>query len=604
MQLKQTLLALSTGLALASLSMGSMACTTLIVGKNVSETGRVMVGHTEDAGGRVLHQEFFYPAQKHAEGADPLVAEPGRAVIPNVPETLDTYWSNMLDMAGSSFDQGFTNGAGLIICSNGGGSSYDGNELSDADAKLVDGGIGFLFRRTIAERAHNAREAVKIAGEIIEKYGYFGAARNYTVADKDEAWIINVVKGRHYVAKRIPDDKVMLISNYLAIRDVDLNDKENVIASPDLIEYAIKMGRYKPAKAGDYSDFDFSRAYQPDDSSRLRSTNALRLQTGWEYLTGIHYSDWLHFPELQSPKFKVGVDEIRHLMRLTAPKTYAERGDGRADAFHVSADDISRSQTRESWVMELGEKPHLNTLWRCSSYQETGPYIPWFPTAGKIPEGYQWTSLEEARKVHFNMKPEYLSLDWNKSYFTYAVLGELVNFNRGLLGGVLPVQADVEKVFDAEVAKVREQVKDLPRDEARKILADFTVASAAKADKIYKDLLVSINTVKATADRKDVSVADKDGTITFTMTKTADMPFNTWDKATLYWSLGITGAKASTLDPVTPVSVKETKDSIAFTFKTADVAKYAVAGCLTDTYLRGYADHKRFVAMVPVMFTK
>ena len=27
----------------------------------------------------------------------------------------------------------------------------------------------------------------------------------------------------------IPDDKVMLISNYLAIRDVDLNDKENII---------------------------------------------------------------------------------------------------------------------------------------------------------------------------------------------------------------------------------------------------------------------------------------------------------------------------------------------------------------------------------------
>mgnify|MGYP000058239961 CR=1 FL=1 len=51
MQLKQTILAVSTGLALASLSMGSLACTTLIVGKNVSETGRVMVGHTEDAGG-------------------------------------------------------------------------------------------------------------------------------------------------------------------------------------------------------------------------------------------------------------------------------------------------------------------------------------------------------------------------------------------------------------------------------------------------------------------------------------------------------------------------------------------------------------------------
>lgn len=63
-------------------------------------------------------------------------------------------------------------------------------------------------------------------------------------------------------------------------------------------------------------------------------------------------------------------------------------------------------------------------------------------------------------------------------------------------------------------------------------------------------------------------------------------------------------AKASTLAPVKPVSVKETDKTIAFTFNTADVAKHAIAGCLTDTYLRGYADHKRFVAMVPVMFTK
>ena len=71
MQLKQTILAVSTGLALASLSMGSLACTTLIVGKNVSETGRVMVGHTEDAGGRVLHQEFFYPGSLSAVGTPP-----------------------------------------------------------------------------------------------------------------------------------------------------------------------------------------------------------------------------------------------------------------------------------------------------------------------------------------------------------------------------------------------------------------------------------------------------------------------------------------------------------------------------------------------------
>lgn len=105
------------------------------------------------------------------------------------------------------------------------------------------------------------------------------------------------------------------------------------------------------------------------------------------------------------------------------------------------------------------------------------------------------------------------------------------------------------------------------------------------------------------ADRGKLIMACGTGK-TYTSLKIADMPFNSWDKETMYWSLGITGAKASTLAPVKPVSVKETDKTIAFTFNTADVAKHAIAGCLTDTYLRGYADHKRFVAMVPVMFTK
>ena len=46
-----------------------------------------------------------------------------------------------------------------------------------------------------------------------------------------------------------------------AFDKVDVNSKD-VIMSPDLIEHAIKTGHYKPAKAGDYSDFSFRKAYQ------------------------------------------------------------------------------------------------------------------------------------------------------------------------------------------------------------------------------------------------------------------------------------------------------------------------------------------------------
>lgn len=76
-------------------------CTTVIVGKAVSKTGRVILGHNEDAGGRVMHQQFYCPGGKHAAG-EMLTAEHGRAQVPQAEETLTTYWSNMLQIDGSS----------------------------------------------------------------------------------------------------------------------------------------------------------------------------------------------------------------------------------------------------------------------------------------------------------------------------------------------------------------------------------------------------------------------------------------------------------------------------------------------------------------------
>ena len=308
-------------------------CTTVIVGKAVSKTGRVIVGHNEDAGGRVFHQQFYVPGGKHAD-SDLLVAEPGRAKVPQAAETLSTYWSNMLQIDGSSFDQGYANEAGLVICSNGGGSSFDGDDPDEAALGLKDGGVGFLLRRIMAERAKTAREAMEIAAKLLDEYGYFGSARNYTVADKNEAWCLNVVKGHHYVAKRIPDDKVMLISNMLAIRHVDINVHEIVIAPADLIEYAIKKGRYTPKVPGDYSDFDFAMAYQSDEN-RHAPTKSVRMRLGWWAITGNYYGDELHYPELLSPAHAMGVEDVRDVLGLTCYESYAMRGDGKEDAFQM-----------------------------------------------------------------------------------------------------------------------------------------------------------------------------------------------------------------------------------------------------------------------------
>ncbi len=579
-------------------------CTTIIVGKYASKTGRVIVGHNEDAGGRSLHQQFFCPGGKHAPG-EVVSGEPGMAKVPQVPETLDVYWSNMLAPApGSSFDQGFANEAGLVICSNAGGSAFDA-ESTD----LTDGGVAFLLRRLMAERAKTAREAVEVARELLERYGYAGEARNYTVADRDEAWVINAVRGRRFVAKRVPDDCVMLVSNALAIRTVDRSDTANVVASADLVEYAVAQGRYTPAHPSSFDDFDFARAYQSDDNRR-NPEKSIRLREGWFAITGKYFEDELHYPEAMPPKAPMAVEDVIAILRTTAPETYRTRGDGRADAFHVSAIDISRSHTRESWVMALGERPLFNTLWRVSSYPDTGVYVPWFvlakgDAANPIPEGYAWTTLEEAHKVQFAMKPEYLDFDYARHYYLNAVLGELVNFNRGLMAGVWPSREALESRFRIEVEATLENLTRSAMSDAdcRTALANFTREAQRRADQRTAELLALLDTLDVRASRTEVPLSDT-GEIELSITAEAGFDALAVDPETLLWSFGFTTAKASVNEPAKPVAVRiQDERTLVASFRTSDLARFAPAGVLCDTYVRGFCAGRRFVGMVPIRFT-
>lgn len=55
-------------------------CTTVIVGRLASTTGRVILGHNEDSGGRCMHQQFWVPGGSHSAG-EFVEGEPGRARV-------------------------------------------------------------------------------------------------------------------------------------------------------------------------------------------------------------------------------------------------------------------------------------------------------------------------------------------------------------------------------------------------------------------------------------------------------------------------------------------------------------------------------------------
>lgn len=87
MTFRKSLLACAISAAVAAISVNAFACSTVIVGKSVSATGHIIVGHNEDNGGRIFNPQYYVPPAKHKAG-EMITYEPTAAKIPQVPETL------------------------------------------------------------------------------------------------------------------------------------------------------------------------------------------------------------------------------------------------------------------------------------------------------------------------------------------------------------------------------------------------------------------------------------------------------------------------------------------------------------------------------------
>ncbi|RLA70427.1 MAG: dipeptidase, partial [Epsilonproteobacteria bacterium] len=106
--------------------------------------------------------------------------------------------------------------------------------------------------RVALERCKTARCAIKLIGELIETYGYYGTGETLPVADKNEGWVIEIApspenKGGLWVAKRVPDGEIFVAANEFRIREIDTNDPD-MLYSKDLHEIAKKHKWWDPKK--------------------------------------------------------------------------------------------------------------------------------------------------------------------------------------------------------------------------------------------------------------------------------------------------------------------------------------------------------------------
>lgn len=249
----------AVALLAAAVTADSSACTNLIAGKGATTDGSVMMSYSADS-----HNLFGFlhhsPAARHPKGAMRKITDwdTGKP-LGEIPQVAETY--NVV---------GNMNEHQLAI----GESTWGGREeLADTTGQSVMDYGSLIY--VALERAKNAREAIDVMTDLVEKYGYASEGESFTIADKNEVWVMEMIgkgaeKGAVWIAVRIPDNAISGHANEPRIRKVDLKDKENVRYAKEMIKFARKRGYF----TGKDQDFSFADAFAEHDPSTRRGCDA------------------------------------------------------------------------------------------------------------------------------------------------------------------------------------------------------------------------------------------------------------------------------------------------------------------------------------------
>ena len=234
-------------------------CTSIQVSKGASTDGSVMTAHSCDGNYRTWLQ--IEPARENAPGTmRPVYWGKLHTETPDdmrrmrlkgeIPEVAETY--RYFNVAYPAMNE-----KGLAI----GETTIGGRRELRNDEGL------FLIENLQAitlERTTTARDAIKLAGELVKEYGYGDSGECLTFADSKEVWHFEIMGagpfqvGGVWAAVRIPEGQVGVSANIPRISTLDLDDPDHYMASDNVHSLAEEMGWWDPDSG---NEFRFWEAY-------------------------------------------------------------------------------------------------------------------------------------------------------------------------------------------------------------------------------------------------------------------------------------------------------------------------------------------------------
>ena len=474
---------------LAMLPTPADACTSLIATKGATVDGSTLVSYAADS--HTLYGELYsQPAADHAPGAmrDVVEWDTGK-LLGQIPEVAHTYATI-----------GNMNEHGLTIAE----STWGGrHELADSTGLIDYGSLIYIA----LQRARTAREAIDVMTGLVRDYGYYSEGESFSIADPDEAWIMEMIgkggksKGAVWVARRVPDGYISGHANHSRIHQFPLNDKENCLYSPDVIDFARQQGYYK----GSDKDFSFSRAYAVYDSGALRGCDGRVWAWYNKHADDMdRYLPWVLegrgdvLPLWVKPSKPVSARDLQAMMRdhfedtpldMTKdvgagpysvpyrwrPLTYEVDG---KEYTHERA--IATQQTGFSFVSQMrgdAAEPMRGVLWFGVDDANTCVYVPVYSCVTEAP--YEFAPGNG----------DLYNISWDAAFWVNNyVANQAYNRYSQMIPDIRRVQTAIEDSLASEVAAFYATVPSMEPEAARTLLRNHTNWWAHKYVKQYKAL--------------------------------------------------------------------------------------------------------------------
>ena len=487
----------------------AQACSAFIVGKDLTADGSTLFGRTEDYpyapdGGRHNQNYVVVPAKTYKDG-DKIEDESNGFTYPHLANEMKytaVYDSDRDNGSNGNFAAHGFNELGVAMTAT--VSATPNDKVLKEDPLVKDGLPEASLVDLALPRAKTAREVIETVAKVLDEKG--SAEGNIIVAaDKNELWYMEILSGHQYVAIKFPTNKYAVFANTYYLGHVDLNDKENVIASKDVEEVAKKADSYKTDKDG---NFMIAKSYGPD---KYMERNRSRTYAGIKWMdpqAKVNYDDEAFdlLREPTDPNKKYTVHDVIAEQRNRFEHLPEYKADdlvevGKKIAGNVYKYALGNENVIDAHVYQI--KPNLpnafgGVMWLGLAQSRNTPYVPFY---GNVEDTY------EAFK---NRSTKYDGKSW---YWTVWHIDQMVMKYPEIFGNSIQEKwKEKEAEWDKEQTERDAKYANYTDEQAKAAGPEVTKEALERSEKIFKE----IKAVEAEMEEKIKKEKGKDADLVYT----------------------------------------------------------------------------------------